>query len=45
MAEARRENTPLGTLPVLPPIPDWARDVGSGNDDGGDDDVDDGVRP
>jgi len=25
MAEARRENTPLGTLPVLPPIPDWAR--------------------
>jgi hypothetical protein len=25
MAEARRENTPLGTPPVVPPIPDGAR--------------------
>jgi hypothetical protein len=25
MAEARRENTPLGTSPAIPPIPAWAR--------------------
>jgi len=25
MAEAKSENTPLGTAPVMPPIPDWAR--------------------